>query len=184
MSIEELAKRVRQLNQDELGELVQRVPGLRQAVKAVERRQVAETRAGYRMEGAEQAQQEGGEMLTSEQRRGMTHHDVTREELVARYANPVQWTEHPWVVRVEGYQGGEPIILGTRIPVRVIAIASIRHGLPIWEILENWDVTETQVYDALSYYYDHREEIEDIIREQEDIAYWMQEYPPGKYEVA
>ena len=27
-----------------------------------------------------------------------------RTELAARYKNPVQWTEHPWVVRVEGYQ--------------------------------------------------------------------------------
>jgi len=107
-----------------------------------------------------------------------------RTELAARYKNPVQWTEHPWVVRVEGYQGNEPIILGTRIPVRVIVIAWVRQGMPIWEVLENWDVNEAQVYDALSYYYDHREELQAIIREQEDVVRWMREYPPGKYEVS
>lgn len=174
MSVEEMAERVRQLNRDELRELIERVPELRGVMETVERRRVAETGATYRMEPAQTER----EALTPEQRRVMS-----REELAARYKQPVQWTEHPWVVQVEGYQGGEPIILGTRIPVRVIAIAWVRHGMPIWEVLENWDVTESQIYDALSYYYDHREELEDIIREQEDIAYWMQEYPPGKYEV-
>lgn len=108
---------------------------------------------------------------------------LSREELAGRYKNPVQWTEHPWVVRVEGYCGGRPIILGSRIPVRVIVVAWVRQAMPIWEVLENWDLHEAQIYDALSYYYDHKEEIDREIRLNEDMEYWMKKYPPGKYQI-
>jgi len=170
MSMEDLVNVLRRLTRDELRELVRRVPKFREA---------AEARVAYQVvqEPEVASIPTSAEGLTPEQRRSLG-----RDELAARYKNPVQWTEHPWVVRVEGYQGGEPIILGTRIPVRVIAIAWIRHGMPIWDVLDNWDVHEAQVYDALSYYYDHREELDEIIREQEDVERWMREYPPGKYE--
>lgn len=160
------------MNHDELRELIQRVPGVREAIEAVERRHVAETSALYRMEPAQIER----EALTPEQRRAMS-----REELAARYKNPVQWTDHPWVVRVEGYRGGRPIILGSSIPVRSIAIYYLRHGMPIDDILEGFPhLRESQVYDALSYYYDHREEIEEDI-EADSVERLMEEYPPGKY---
>jgi len=118
-----------------------------------------------------------GEGLVLEERRAMG-----REELAAQYKNPVQWTEHPWVVRVEGYRGGRPIILGSSIPVRSIAIYYLKHGMDIDDILEGFPhLREAQVYDALSYYYDHQEEIEADI-EADSVERLMKEYPAGKYE--
>lgn len=174
MSVEEMAERVRQLNRDELRELIERVPELRGVMETVERRRVAETSATYRMEPAQTER----EALTPEQRRAMS-----REELAARYKHPVQWTDHPWVVRVEGYRGGRPIILGSSIPVRSIAIYYLRHGMHIDDILEGFPhLRKSQVYDALSYYYDHREEIEEDI-EADSVERLMEEYPPGQYEL-
>jgi uncharacterized protein (DUF433 family) len=72
-------------------------------------------------------------------------------------------TEHPYVTQVDTILGGEPIIKGTRTPVRAIA--------------EHWKFGDTpeeiarklphlhlaQIFDALSYYDDHRDEIERAI---------------------
>ena len=170
----DLVERIQRLSRDELKELARQIPGLWATVEIEKQEQFAEAKVTYR---AEKTETKAREDLPPEK-----HGGLSREEIAARYKKPVQWTEHPWVVQVEGYQGGEPVILGTRVPVRVIAIAWVRHAMPIWEILENWDVNETQIYDALSYYYDHRDELDEIIREQEDIVHWMDEYPPGKQE--
>jgi uncharacterized protein (DUF433 family) len=72
-------------------------------------------------------------------------------------------TEHPHIARVNTILSGEPIIKGTRTPVRAVA--------------EHWKFGETpeeiaarlphlhlgQIFDALSYYDDHRDEIEHYI---------------------
>ena len=71
----------------------------------------------------------------------------------------VQYTEHLYVVRDEKILSGEPIIKGTRTPVRAIvetwrmgtAPEEIPNGLP--------HLTMAQVFDALSYYSDHQDEI-------------------------
>lgn len=72
-------------------------------------------------------------------------------------------TEHCHIVRVEGTSGGEPIVKGTRTPVRSIVLLwrqgmspeEIRQGLP--------HLTMAQVFDALSYFSDHPDEIEGYI---------------------
>ncbi len=72
-------------------------------------------------------------------------------------------TEHLYVVTDDAILGGEPIIKGTRTPVRTVvenwrlgvAPENIPKGLP--------HLTLAQVFDALSYYSDHREEIESYI---------------------
>jgi uncharacterized protein (DUF433 family) len=72
-------------------------------------------------------------------------------------------TEHPYVTRVATILSGEPIIQGTRTPVRAVA--------------EHWKFGDTpeeiarklphlglaRIFDALSYYNDHRDEIEHYI---------------------
>jgi uncharacterized protein (DUF433 family) len=72
-------------------------------------------------------------------------------------------TEHPHVVRQPGTCGGAPVIRGTRITVRLIAelwnggetvedmVRSYPHLQPSW------------VYDAISFYLDHRAEIDQAI---------------------
>jgi uncharacterized protein (DUF433 family) len=68
-------------------------------------------------------------------------------------------TEHLYIVRDEGILGGEPIIKGTRTPVRAI-VELWRMGTPPEEMLAGQPhLTLAQVFDALSYFADHEEEI-------------------------
>jgi len=164
MTVEELVRAIEGLSEVELRNLARRVPALR----------VAEARAVYQ-EGRD------GEVKprspAPEERPAMS-----REELAARYRNPAQWTEHPWVVQVEGYNSGRPIILGTSIAVRTIVIAWLQHGMSMAEVLENWPIHEAQVYDALAYYYDHQTEVDaDIEADSEERLKEL--YPAGKYEI-
>ncbi len=69
-------------------------------------------------------------------------------------------TEHPHIVKIADVCGGRPIIKTTRTPVQAI-VEYYRLGLNAYEILtELSHITEAQLHDALSYFYDHKEEIE------------------------
>lgn len=71
--------------------------------------------------------------------------------------------EHPYVTRVKGVCGGEPVIRGTRIAVRIVA-QDWRAGLSPEEIRERYPhLTLAQVFDALSYMEDHDEEMDRLI---------------------
>jgi uncharacterized protein (DUF433 family) len=68
-------------------------------------------------------------------------------------------TEHCYVIRNVSILSGEPIIKGTRTPVRAI-VEMWRMGLPPEEIPRRLPhLTLAQVFDALSYYSDHQEEV-------------------------
>ena len=72
-------------------------------------------------------------------------------------------TEHCYIIREEGILSGEPVVEGTRTPVRAIvrlwqsgyAPEEIPGGLP--------HLSLAAVFDALSYYCDYREEINEYI---------------------
>ncbi|MBI3971160.1 MAG: DUF433 domain-containing protein [Chloroflexi bacterium] len=70
-------------------------------------------------------------------------------------------TEHPYVTRLAGVLGGSPIVGGRRIPVWHIA-DSVRQGRPVEQVVAEYEgrLSPAAVYDAISYYYDHREEID------------------------
>ena len=69
-------------------------------------------------------------------------------------------TEHPHVEKVDGVLDGEPVIAGTRIPVRAV-VEYWRMGVRPEEILTYYpSITLAQVFDALSYYGDHPDEIQ------------------------
>ncbi|MEH2465432.1 DUF433 domain-containing protein [Nostoc sp.] len=71
----------------------------------------------------------------------------------------VQVTEHLYVVKDEHILSGEPIIKGTRTSVRAIA-ETWRMDVPPKEIPQGLPhLTLAQVFDALSYYSDHQDEI-------------------------
>jgi uncharacterized protein (DUF433 family) len=77
----------------------------------------------------------------------------------------VQQTEHPYIVRVAGVCSGRPIIKSTRISVCHIA-QLYKAGDTVEEILQAHPHLKTAaVYDAISYYLDHHEEIEQEIAE-------------------
>lgn len=68
-------------------------------------------------------------------------------------------TEHLYIVTDNKILNGEPIIKGTRTPVRAI-VEIWRMGLPAEEIPKRLPhLALAQVFDALSYYSDHQDEI-------------------------
>ena len=76
---------------------------------------------------------------------------------------PETETEHPYVTRVEMILGGEPIVKGTRTSVRAVA-EYWKFGDTPEEIARKLPHLQLkQIFDALSYYDDHREEIEHYI---------------------
>ena len=75
-------------------------------------------------------------------------------------------TEHPHIVRLEGVCGGEPVIDDLRVTVRHVVTLHLR-GEPIVDIALALNITEAQVFHALSYFFDHREEILALIAQEE-----------------
>jgi uncharacterized protein (DUF433 family) len=75
----------------------------------------------------------------------------------------IQTTEHCHIVRNNEILSGEPIIRGTRTPVRAI-VEMWRIGVSPEEIPHRLPhLTLAQVFDALSYYLDYQEEINQYI---------------------
>ena len=68
-------------------------------------------------------------------------------------------TDHPYIVRDPSILSGEPIIKGTRTPVRAI-VEIWRLGTAPEDIPTHLPhVTLAQIFDALSYFADHQDEI-------------------------
>ncbi len=75
--------------------------------------------------------------------------------------------DHPHVERKTGFRGGTPILRGTNFPVSAVVVYVLRHGMTPEELVQTFShLTLAQVYDALSYYYDHREEMEPLVAER------------------
>ena len=71
----------------------------------------------------------------------------------------VSATEHPHIGRDDSILSGEPIIKGTRTPVRAI-VEIWRMGVPPEDITTHLPhLTLAQIFDALSYFADHPDEI-------------------------
>jgi uncharacterized protein (DUF433 family) len=81
--------------------------------------------------------------------------------------------QYRYIVSMPEVLGGEPVIKGTRIPVRTIVL-TWRRGISPEEIPEHYPhITVAQVFEALSYYCDHQDEINDYIeknRVPEDLV--------------
>ncbi|MDF0667689.1 MAG: DUF433 domain-containing protein [Nitrospira sp.] len=88
-------------------------------------------------------------------------------------------TEHCYVHKDLAVCGGDPVIVGTRIPVRLVyqrtqdgdTVETIRQAYP--------NLTPAQIHDALSYAYDHLSEIELEIQ-RETQAYQQGKTPPSR----
>ena len=64
-----------------------------------------------------------------------------------------------------GVVGGKPRIAGRRITVQNIAVWHERLGMSPGEIASEYDLTLADVFAALAYYFDHRESIDQDIRD-------------------
>ena len=75
----------------------------------------------------------------------------------------LQTTEHACIVTDTQILGGEPIIRGTRTPVRAV-VELWRLGIGPEEVPHRLPhLSLAQVFDALSYYSDHQEQINGYI---------------------
>ena len=64
------------------------------------------------------------------------------------------------IVATSGVRSGKPRLKGTRITVADIATMHLRLGQSLEEIAGDYDLSLAAVHAAMSYYYDHRNEIE------------------------
>ncbi len=100
-------------------------------------------------------------------------HDMkTQTENTRYHGKPIEKTDHPHIVTVQGVASGEPIILNTRLMVRTI-VEQYQLGSSIEDIL--WDfpqLSSAQVHDALAYYHDHKPDM-DILLNQATYEYWQ-----------
>ncbi|HEX8599189.1 MAG TPA: DUF433 domain-containing protein [Chloroflexia bacterium] len=79
-----------------------------------------------------------------------------------------------------GIAGGKPRISGHRITVHDIAIWHEGMGKTADEIATEYDLTLADVYAALAYYFDHRDEIDRELRESDVLVETLRNSTPGK----
>lgn len=72
------------------------------------------------------------------------------------------------ITRDDEVLGGEPHIDETRVGVRHVAARVIDAGQSPAYVADQLDLPLASVYEALSYYYDHIEEMREVERENED----------------
>ena len=85
---------------------------------------------------------------------------------------------HAQIVKTPGVCGGQARIDGHRIRVQDVAIEYEWQGLSPEEICrEHPGLTLAQVHTALAYYFEHRDEIEAQIREDEAFAADLKRFP-------
>ncbi len=78
-----------------------------------------------------------------------------------------------------GITGGKPHIAGHRITVHNIAIWHEHMGRNADEISAEYDLTLADIYAALAYYFDHREEIDHDIRESKMFVEELRQSTPS-----
>ena len=76
--------------------------------------------------------------------------------------------------------GGKPRIAGHRITVQNVVVWHERMGKSADEIATEYDLTLADVYAALAYYFDHRAEVDESIREGKAFAEALRERTPSK----
>ena len=67
-------------------------------------------------------------------------------------------------------RGGKPRIAGTRITIEDIVLMHLRLRQSLIEIAGKYDLPLAAVHTAIAYYYDHRDEIDRSIEEDEAFA--------------
>lgn len=79
------------------------------------------------------------------------------------------------ITRDEGILGGEPRIADTRVGVRHVAARVIDGGRSPAYVADQLDISMAAVYEALSYYYEHIDEMRRLERENEEASNQVRE---------
>ena len=83
-----------------------------------------------------------------------------------------QQVRHPYIAQRATVHGGEPIIRGTRVPVRTVVQYVLQQGVAPEALVKEFPhLSLAAIYDALSFYYDHRSLLDRLIREQTEAAW-------------
>lgn len=72
------------------------------------------------------------------------------------------------IVTSPGVRDGKPRVIGRRITVSDIAFLHLQQQISVEKIAEEFDLSFAQIYAALTYYFDHRADIDQ--READDNA--------------
>ena len=67
-------------------------------------------------------------------------------------------------------RGGKPRIAGRRITVADVAISYLRLGQSLEEVAAEYDLTLSEVYAAMSFYYDNKVAIDESVQASETFA--------------
>jgi uncharacterized protein (DUF433 family) len=78
-----------------------------------------------------------------------------------------------------GTRGGKPRVAGTRITVADIVLMHRRLGRALEEISGTYDLQPAAVYAAMAYYYDHKDEIDQSLDEEDSLAKAFKEDNPA-----
>ncbi len=85
---------------------------------------------------------------------------------------PTTVTKYRYITKDMMIQGGEPVIRGMRFPVRSVVVHVLKEGMLPEELAKEFpQLTLAAIYEALSYYYDHRGEIDSLIAEQKEVQW-------------
>jgi uncharacterized protein (DUF433 family) len=77
-------------------------------------------------------------------------------------------------------RGGKPRIAGTRITVADIVLMHRRLGRALEEISGTYDLPLAAAYAAMAYYYDHKDEIDQSLDEEEGMAEAFKKNNPSR----
>ncbi len=83
------------------------------------------------------------------------------------------------IERTAGIAGGKPRIAGRRITIQNIAIWYQRLGKSVDEICAEHDVSLAEVHTALAYYFDHRDEIDRSIEDDDAFVEALRQSTPS-----
>lgn len=76
-------------------------------------------------------------------------------------------------------RGGKPCIAGTRIAVSDVVLMHLRLGQSLEQIAGHYDVSLASLHAAMTYYYDHREEIDQAVRDEDAAMQSLREANPS-----
>lgn len=69
--------------------------------------------------------------------------------------------KHPYIVSIKIHCGGSPVITGTKFPVKSIVYYVIKQGMTPEELVREFKHLKLKyIYDAISYYYENKKEID------------------------
>src|SRR5689334_16603124 len=75
-----------------------------------------------------------------------------------------------YIVKTPGILGGDAHIAGHRIGVSDVAMLHVHLDTSPEEIARMYNLSLAEIYAALAYYHDHKDEIEAIINENQRLA--------------